>query len=576
MATRSFLDKAGLDALWGLIKATINTLVGLVDGKVSKDGDTMSGNLDMGENGIDNCTYIEGGGDNDTVEFQSKIDAASYGFWDGTREGTNTDIVLGDGSFRKIVDVLQEDSSYADTEIPTSDAVLTRIDRQIYRKVNISGERCVLYSALKNLRDNENLEGGQWYRIIDFVTTVNNTNVQSAGHAFDLLVFATDKNTLSETAFAVQHSGDTYFSNSKLDAWELCYCLDNDTTRFAWANTSTGKGVIWYMKDEFGNSAPYDFKNIQYKVSFVDSAKCTPVNAYKATGGAGNTPNTNLLISSSSTYYYTFSSLTGADLSLNGAAYDNTIKENISDKIRYLNFIVLKSPSIRRVNFEHGCQFISIECSLSIMITLFEKNASYIYVSCKLFQYNTFDKGANNIVIYINNGNYYWGYFGIASCYIVSISRNNCRSNTFKSWTHNICLYGLLALSNCFGEEVNNFAWIEQATFPGSLSALPDFTNTPAISSATGYFLYNHIYLSSGYVYVGIPFFHSSNFTGTVEYLVLNKQTSASYSQATPTHYLEIGGGKYGSSTACGILTPPNNSVSTVFVRKKNAITIEV
>lgn len=36
MATRIFLDKAGLDALWALIKTAINTLVGLVNGKADK------------------------------------------------------------------------------------------------------------------------------------------------------------------------------------------------------------------------------------------------------------------------------------------------------------------------------------------------------------------------------------------------------------------------------------------------------------------------------------------------------------------------------------------------------------
>ena len=55
-----------------------------------------------------------------------------------------------------------------------------------------------------------------------------------------------------------------YFSNSNLDAWELKYSLDNDTTRFAWADIENGKGVIYYMKDEYGNECPYDFKNIQF------------------------------------------------------------------------------------------------------------------------------------------------------------------------------------------------------------------------------------------------------------------------------------------------------------------------
>ena len=49
-----------------------------------------------------------------------------------------------------------------------------------------------------------------------------------------------------------------------LESWELKYCLDNDKTRFAWADTNNGKGVVWWMKDEFGNEAWYDFKNVQF------------------------------------------------------------------------------------------------------------------------------------------------------------------------------------------------------------------------------------------------------------------------------------------------------------------------
>lgn len=51
-----------------------------------------------------------------------------------------------------------------------------------------------------------------------------------------------------------------------LSAWELKYCLDNDNSRFAWADNTNGKGVIYYMKDEHGNEAWYDFKSIKQKV----------------------------------------------------------------------------------------------------------------------------------------------------------------------------------------------------------------------------------------------------------------------------------------------------------------------
>ena len=60
-------------------------------------------------------------------------------------------------------------------------------------------------------------------------------------------------------------ANDTYFADCNLTAWEIKYCLDNDTTRFAWADEGNGTGVIYYMKDEYNNECPYDFKNIQFK-----------------------------------------------------------------------------------------------------------------------------------------------------------------------------------------------------------------------------------------------------------------------------------------------------------------------
>lgn len=129
----------------------------------------------------------------------------------------------------------------------------------------------VTYSELKSLRDNSQLVAGQMYRITDYVTTTVQSGTQSANHAFDIIVTADDVNKLNENARTIQHDGDTYFDNSKLEAWEIKYCLDNDTSRFAWADNTNGKGVIYYMKDEFGNECPYDFKNIQYikKIGFT-------------------------------------------------------------------------------------------------------------------------------------------------------------------------------------------------------------------------------------------------------------------------------------------------------------------
>ena len=130
-------------------------------------------------------------------------------------------------------------------------------------KIASSGETLIktTYSNLKSLRDNSQLIPGCWYRITNYRTKVNSAYT-TGNHYFDVLVLATSNNTLSEEARAIQHEGDTYFSNCNLNAWKLWYSLDNDS-KYLWADTSNGRGVIYKMIDEFGNEAPYDFKNVR-------------------------------------------------------------------------------------------------------------------------------------------------------------------------------------------------------------------------------------------------------------------------------------------------------------------------
>lgn len=65
------------------------------------------------------------------------------------------------------------------------------------------------------------------------------------------------------------YDSDVYFHEAgvNLSAWQIWYCLDNDTERFAWAVPASdgGKGVIYRMIDEWNNDCPYDFKNIQFR-----------------------------------------------------------------------------------------------------------------------------------------------------------------------------------------------------------------------------------------------------------------------------------------------------------------------
>lgn len=120
----------------------------------------------------------------------------------------------------------------------------------------------ITYSKLVELRDSKALSPGSLYRITDYITTTSQSDTQSAERQFDIIVLALTNDTLSERAWACHHEGDTYFQNSHLESWQIWYSLDNDKTRFAWASSSKGTGVIYRMIDEYNNDCPYDFKNI--------------------------------------------------------------------------------------------------------------------------------------------------------------------------------------------------------------------------------------------------------------------------------------------------------------------------
>ena len=131
------------------------------------------------------------------------------------------------------------------------------------------------YADLKALRDGGNLVPGTWYRITDYECTTSQGDTMSAEHQFDIIVLAIDGSHLSEKAYAAHHGSavrnenddnqsgeiegevegsrsvdEDYFANCRLEAWELMYCLDNDTERFAWACDGTDKFYIEFVAKE--------------------------------------------------------------------------------------------------------------------------------------------------------------------------------------------------------------------------------------------------------------------------------------------------------------------------------------
>lgn len=147
-----------------------------------------------------------------------------------------------------------------------------------------------------------------------------------------------------------------------LGAWELKYCLDNDKDLFDWAEVE-GRGVIYYLKDEYGNECPYDFKNAmfrRYQVSTVSNAILNGLrNLYLYQDGYYAVTRNN-----NTKYWYTFASSDGTtDGSLFGECTYNVINPYIylspkGKNIRGINNIVLQNAN--RNSFGHNCFDITI------------------------------------------------------------------------------------------------------------------------------------------------------------------------------------------------------------------------
>lgn len=127
--------------------------------------------------------------------------------------------------------------------------------------------KSVTYAELVNLCDFGKLTPGMKYRITDYQTTVVESGVKSDANVilvadetrFDVIVTAISNKELSENAEACCKEGKT--PKSRYKSWKLKYTTN--PRGFAWVGDNH-TGVIYYMKDEFDNVCPYDFKTIKF------------------------------------------------------------------------------------------------------------------------------------------------------------------------------------------------------------------------------------------------------------------------------------------------------------------------
>ena len=175
---------------------------------------------------------------------------------------------LKDRTVTEAIDVLYE-------KVGEDEARLDEFADYLYSEQSMHFERSVTYENLVKLVKQSKLRWGMLYRLTNYQATVNSELVnastrlqvvdsgQNTNHGFDIILRATSNNTLNENCRFMKSVNSYYFEDCALESWEGKYSLKNDHTRFEWADEN-GFGVIYYMKDNFGNEAHYDFKNIVF------------------------------------------------------------------------------------------------------------------------------------------------------------------------------------------------------------------------------------------------------------------------------------------------------------------------
>jgi hypothetical protein len=204
------------------------------------------------------------------------------------------------------------------------------------------------------------------------------------------------------------------------------------------------KGIIYHMKDEYGNECPYDFKNIKFKPK----------------GYEEHTYNV---------YFHTFGNWLGQELThQRGDIKNNVIKPYVSNGVQYLNNIVIAhtrgvqstSSLIYDNFFDFGCHdmcFIDFDgpVTYSFYRNHFGKNCYNInqFVTNQSpvnFSSNNF---GDNCRGFVSNGSFYKNNFG-----------NNCSECYFGANTFSVCFgngcsinnVGTDFTKNSFGDDCGN------------------------------------------------------------------------------------------------------------------------
>lgn len=238
-----------------------------------------------------------------------------------------------------------------------------------------------------------------------------------------------------------------------MNAWELKYCLDNDKKLFDWAETD-GKGVIYYLKDEFGNEAPYDFKNVLFRRKNITRVSSNDLSIFTQGENShlGLLSNYGITCGDNNYYYYTFDTPfnAGNDSSLFGDSAYNTIKPYILEGQRLINNIVLGIANNNTIgsncydltlwgtvgenNLTYNCSNLLV-VGLSQTIMTYVRSTTFFSLGSTTFGSGCFDNIGSMLTNSeigdgCNNNNFGTGNMGIKM-------GNGCTNNTFGTFNYN-------------------------------------------------------------------------------------------------------------------------------------------
>ena len=262
---------------------------------------------------------------------------------------------------------------------------------------------------------------------------------------------------------------DTYFNNCNLNAWELKYCLANDANRFDWAN-STGKGVIYYMKDEFDNEAPYDFKNVLINGKYTFNYQINGAN-YDGSVKYGNRCFGNKLCSDAT-----------AETSTNKSGLPKIVFNNTNESA-ICKFNIF-SNNAWNISFGNGCYYnefigkcenvsLGNDCFMNVFHedcvnnTLYDGCTNNIFGNSCVSNTLGFRCSHNNFGNNCSNNNFYEAEGSSNNTFGNSCSGNifktdcsfnkfgdNCQSNTLRNCSNNI--FGYNCTDNIFANGCSN------------------------------------------------------------------------------------------------------------------------